>query len=422
MRKGKTPPPRAKKPSKGDVLFIHSNFPGQFRDITTMMVKDGYRCVAIGGKPAPGMTGVPIVRWSHAKGTTPNIFPAAIRAEADLIRGRAAADAALHLKGQGFDPKLIIGHPGWGETTAMRQIWPNAKIILFGEFYYHAEGTDIDFDPEFEKPDFDRGYIGYAKNATLAMAYADADAIVCPTKFQASTLPEVFHSRVHIIHEGIDTRKARPNPDAKLTLPNGRVLDRSTPVVTHVNRHLEPLRGLHAYMRALPALMEAVPEAHAVVIGNESASGYGAKPPDSRTWKQFFWDEIKDRVDPTRVHFFGRTDHDTMISALQISAAHVYYTYPFVLSWSLLEALSCECLVVASDTKPLHEAITSGENGVLLDFFDTKALSGTLIEACRTPEKFSSIRRSARQTAVSRYDNTTHGLPEWKELIRRLTA
>jgi glycosyltransferase involved in cell wall biosynthesis len=416
MRRPRTPPPRTPKKPK-DVLFVHNNFPGQFGDLALAMQKVGYRVAAIAAGKAPGVPGVPMARWGHKKGTTEGIFRAAIRAEADLIRARAAADSAMALKKQGFDPKVIVGHPGWGETVGLKLIFPNAKQVLFGEFYYHGVGSDIDFDTEFDPPDFDRSFIGYSKNATLAMAYCEAEVIVCPTRYQASTLPEALQHRVRVIHEGVDTGRASPDLSATLALPDGRVLDRSVPVFTHVNRHLEPLRGLHSFLRGLPKALGELPEAQAIIIGNESASGYGGKAPDGRTWKQYFWDEVRGQLDESRVHFLGRTTHEQMISAMRISAAHVYYTYPFVLSWSLLEAMSCECLVLASDTEPVRDAIQDGVNGRLLDFFDRAALGEALIDAWRNKDAYAEVRKAARRTVVENFDQATIGRPQWLDLV-----
>ena len=424
LRKG-PPPPKRKAPPKippklaggpKGVLFVHSNFPGQFRDMAETLRDRGERIAAIGAHTAPGVEGVAIAKWKSERGSTKDIFRPATRAEADMIRGRAALEAAMKLKDGGFYPDLIVGHPGWGETLYLRMIWPEAKVILFGEYYYHPFGSDIDFDTELDKPDFEKSLVGYAKNATMGMTYSEADAIVCPTPFQAATLPKNVQHVVHLIHEGVDTDKASPNPDATLTLPDGRVLDRSTPVITHVNRHMEPMRGIHPFLRALPKALAAVPEAEVVVIGNAASSGYGAKAPDGGTWRDYFLKEIGNKLDLSRVHFLGRTSHDTMISALQISAAHVYYTYPFVLSWSLLEAMACECLVLASDTPPVHDAIEDGVNGIMHDFFDPAALSRSIIEACREPEKFEPIRRAARRSVVERFDRKL-GRPAWLELI-----
>lgn len=339
-----------------------------------------------------------------------------------MIRGRAALEAGMKLKDAGFYPELILGHPGWGETVYLKMIWPESKVILFGEYYYHPFGSDIDFDRELDKPDFEKSLVGYSKNATMGMTYAEADAIICPTPYQASTLPKNVQHVVRVIHEGVDTVTARPNPDATLTLPNGRVLDRSTPVITHINRHMEPMRGIHPFLRSLPKALAEVPDAEVIVIGNAAASGYGAKSPDGGTWRDYFLKEIAGKVDMSRVHFLGRTSRDTMLSALQLSRAHVYYTYPFVLSWSLLEAMACECLVLASDTAPVHDAITNGVNGILNDFFDVNALSDAIIAGCREPERFEAIRKEARRSAVERFDRSTVGRPQWLELIEEVRS
>jgi glycosyltransferase involved in cell wall biosynthesis len=425
------PPPRPKAPPKippklaggpKGILFVHSNFPGQFRDLAEVFRDRGERIAAIGAHTAGGVEGVPMAMWKSDRGSTKNIFRPATRAEADFIRGRAALDAAQKLKDSGFNPELIIGHPGWGETIYLKMIWPKAKVILFGEYYYHAEGSDIDFDHELDPVDFEKGLVGYSKNATMAMAYAEADAIVCPTPFQAATLPPNIQHVIRLIHEGVDTDKASPNPDATFTLPNGRVLDRSTPVITHVNRHMEPMRGIHPFLRSLPKALAAVPDAEVIVIGNASTSGYGAKAPDGGPWRDYFLKEVGPKLDMSRVHFVGRTTHDQMLSALQISRAHVYYTYPFVLSWSLLEAMSCECLVLASDTPPVHDAIEDGVTGIMHSFFDPAALSASIIEALREPEKFAEMRKAARRHVVEHFDKARVGRPQWLELIEEVRA
>ena len=400
----------------GDILFVHNNFPGQFGFLAeTMRSKD--RCAAIASTSGRKLPGVSMFQWKLARGTTKGIFEPAVRAEADFLRAKVAADCALKLKKQGFDPELIIGHPGWGETLFLKEIFPGAKQILHGEFYYHPSGADVGFDPEFGLPSLDDRFRVYAKNATLSLAYGEAEQIVCPTRFQASLLPPAFAARTRIIHEGVDTDSVKPIPDARLTLADGRVLDRSTPVITFINRRFEPLRGFHIFMRALPDLLAAVPDAHVVLIGASDGSGYGGSAPNNKPWKQNLLREVESRLDMTRVHFTGRLPYDQMLAALSLSAAHVYYTYPFVLSWSALEAMACECFVVASDTAPVRDAIENNVNGVLLDFFDVEALSRMLIKACREPQSFVGLRRAARQTAIDRFDRTRICQPAWLRLI-----
>jgi glycosyltransferase involved in cell wall biosynthesis len=407
---------------RGKLLFVHTNFPAQFGPVAMAAAEAGAQCVVIGSETARGVEGVePVLRWSLKRGTTSNIFPLAVRAEADLLRGRAAADCALQLKAEGFEPDVIVGHPGWGETLFLREIFPAAKQLLYGEFYYHASGADVGFDPEFPAVAGEEPFRVHAKNATLAMALAEADQIVCATPFQASLLPSVFQPRTAIIHEGVETQSVVRRRSARVRLQSGQILDDSKPVVTFVNRHLEPLRGFHIFMRALPALLDSVPDAHALVIG-DNRKGYGQAAPDGATWKERLVGELGDRLDFSRVHFLGRVRHAELLAAFSISRAHVYYTYPFVLSWSLLEAMACECLIIGSDTAPLHDVITHGRNGILLDFFDVAALSDTLIQCCRRPREFDPMRAAARATILDRFDRQRHGLPAWQTLLDSMVA
>jgi len=398
-------------------LFVHNNFPGQFGFIAEALRSRGVQCVAIGSPTARQLPGIPLLQWRPTRGSTDGIFVPATRAEADFIRGRAAAECALALKDHGFEPDLIIGHPGWGETLFLREIFPGARQIIHGEFYYRTQGADVDFDPEFGLPSMDERFRIHAKNATMALAYSEADRIVCPTPFQASTLPEVFQARVRLIHEGVDTDHIRPKPDARLILADGRVLDRSVPVITFINRHLEPLRGFHTFVRALPKVLAQVPEAQVVVIGSGEPGGYGALPPEGTTRKRHFLSEVAEALDLRRVHFTGRLPHDQMLAALCISAAHVYYTYPFVLSWSLLEAMACECLIIGSDTAPVRDAVRHEENGLLLDFFDVGALTQALVKACQEPQTFQGLRRAARKTVLERFDRSRLCQPAWLHLV-----
>jgi len=294
----------------------------------------------------------------------------------------------------------------------------SARQVAYAEYYYRAHGGDVGFDPEFKAPSLDEKFRVHAKNATMAMVFGEADRIVAPTPFQAGLLPVAFRSRTAIIHEGVDTDLVRPAPNARLTV-GGRVLDRSKPIITFINRRFEPLRGYHVFMRALPRVLAQVPDAEILLIGSEQPGGYGLPPPKGATWKQLFLDEVKDSLDPSRVHFTGPLPHGEMLAALSLSRAHVYYTYPFVLSWSLLEATASECLVIASDTAPVRDAIRSGENGLLFDFFDHDALAEALVEACRSPERFAPLRKAARETVIADF-NRARCSAAWVDLLEGL--
>lgn len=400
------------------VLFVHNNFPAQFRSLAEALVARGVPCAAIaqqhGGEGVPG---VPWIRYALPRGSTEGILPLAVRAEADLLRGSMALEAAKRAASQGFTPDVIIGHTGWGETVLLKEVWPQARQVLYPEFFYAGHGLDIGFDTEFKPVTEPAILLGTTKNAISALSLTKADAIVCPTPFQASTLPKVFQPLVRVIHEGIDVEAIRPAPAEPFALDDGRVLPPGAPVVTHVNNNMEPLRGLHIFARALPRLMAEVPDAQVILIGQTSSHGYSGAAPDGRTWTDVCFDGVE--IDRSRTHFLGRVPHARMLAALRLSTAHVYYSYPFVLSWSLAESMASGCYVIGSDTAPLRDAIEDGVNGRLLPFFDPAALSEALIAACREPGRSAPMREAARRTAERLFDRRT-GLSRWIGLLREM--
>ena len=400
-----------------DVLFIHNNFPAQFLHLAPRLQARGARCFAIGSHTARDL-GFPLKRWKLNRGTTPGLFPLATRAEADLLRARAAAACAVDFRNEGFDPALIIGHPGWGEPLLMKEVFPEARQIAYAEYFYHSTGTDVDFDPEFQKtPALDDRFRVYAKNMCFGLAYGEADAIVSPTAFQAGQLPATFRAKTSVIHEGVDIDQIRPRPEARFVLPDGRVLDRSTPVITYVSRRFEHVRGFHIFMRALPRLLQARPDVQVLIVGTDSTNSYQGEVKDGVTFKQRMLQELGDRLDHSRLHWTGHVPFDRMLDAMAVGRAHVYYTSPFVLSWSLLDAMAMGCLVLGSDTPPLREVIRHGENGLLHDFFDVDALSEAMIRACETPQAFEPLRAAARRTIVDRFDRERQCLPAWLRLV-----
>ncbi|HET6970647.1 MAG TPA: glycosyltransferase [Phenylobacterium sp.] len=399
------------------VLFVHNNFPGQFQDLAQALSERGAPCAAIAQAHAHGMGKVRMARFQLARGSTPGIAPLAVRAEADLIRARGAYDAAKALKAEGWDPAIIVGHPGWGEMTFLADVFPRARRVAFAEFYYRGRGYDVGFDTEFLPFDDEAVLRAEAKNMAMAMAYGEADAIVAPTEFQASLLPPVFRREARVIHEGVDVEAIRPAPAEPFLLDDGRVIAPGTPVVTHVNNKMEPLRGLHILARALPRLLAEVPDAQVLIVGQESQRAYGGTAPEGRSWRDVCFEGVD--YDPARVHFLGRVPHARMLAALRLGVAHVYYTYPFVLSWSLAEAMAAGCYVIGSDTPPLHDAIEDGVNGRLLPFFDVAALSEALVAACRDPAASAPLRAAARQTAVAKFSHAK-GREAWIALLREL--
>ena len=407
------------------ILFIHNNFPAQFGFLARRLQAEGHRCAAIASSTGRAIPCVALATWRIARGTTPGIFSPATRAEADMLRGAAAAGEAVALRAKGFSPDLVVAHPGWGESLFVREVFPSARQILYGEFYYLSAGADVGFDPEFGTPSLAEAIRVHAKNATGVLAYTHADRIVSPTRFQGSLLPEMFQDRLRVIHEGVDTQAVRPDGGrpGRVLLPGGVVLDAEAPVVTFVNRRFEPMRGFHTFMRALPALLARVPAAQIVLIGADHPGTYGAPAGEGTTWKARLLAELEGRLDLTRIHFTGTLPLAEMHALMSISRAHVYLTYPFALSWSCLEAMALGCLVVGSRTAPVEEAIEHGRNGLLVDMFDAPALSECLVDLCSRPrEAFAQVRAAARQTILDRYDRERVCEPAWASLVEEVLA
>ena len=366
----------------------------------------------------PGLPGIEVVRYKPARSTSREIHPWAAEFETKIIRGEACAAAALRLKADGFMPDVIVANPGWGESLFLKDVWPGARLLALIEFYYAARGLDYDFDREFCRADMAREARLRVKNAHMLLTLEAMDWGVSPTRFQAGTVPRSYRDRVSVIFDGIDTTIVQPDSSAAIAV-NGRTLRAGDEVLTFVNRNLEPYRGYHILMRALPEILEKRPNAVALIVGGDEVS-YGAAAPNGKTWKQIFYDEVKARLDPNRVIFLGRIAYPQYLKVLQVSRCHVYLTYPFVLGWSCIEAMSAGCLVVGSRTPPVEEVIEHGKNGLLVDFFDVNALAAAVIDGLARPEQYAPLRAAARQTAIERYDLRSICLPQHIALIQRL--
>ena len=427
-----------------NLLFIHQNFPGQFKHLAPALAQQGHQVTAMTLQKPEVSTwqGVRLAPYSVSRGTTNGIHPWVSDFETKTIRAEACFRAALQLKAQGYTPDAIIAHPGWGESLFLNEVWPQAKLGLYCEFFYHSQGADVGFDPEF--PATDPGDVCRLrlKNLNNLLHFECADAGLSPTHWQASTFPEPFRQRIRVIHDGLDTDALAPNPAVQLTLTTGAAatgtgstagpgtqvtLGQGDEVITFVNRNLEPYRGYHCFMRALPALLRRRPKARVLIVGGEEVS-YGARPDPSihgpKTWKQLFIDEVRPQIpdaDWARVHFLGKLSYPHFIALLQCSSVHVYLTYPFVLSWSLLEAMSLGCAIVASDTPPLHEAIQHNETGRLVDFFDTAGLANAISELLDDPASRQRLGANARAFAQATYDLKRVCLPQqlaWVEALQ----
>ncbi len=400
------------------ILFVHNNFPAQFRNIVTALsAAGGVEMAAIGCETAKSVTDVDVHRYQTPRGQA-NAHSFARRFDHECRRAEEVLYVATRLAKTGFTPDIIIVHPGWGENIPLRTVFPKAKIILYCEFYYRREGGDVGFDREFPSLGLD-GYVGLeARNASSLIGLASADFGLSPTQWQKSTFPAEFQSKISVIHEGIDTDIFAPNPRATLKLTGGEILSVEDEVLTYSARDLEPIRGFHIFMRALPEILAKRPKARVVIVGGEGVS-YGPPPRKDPTWKAAILRELGEALDPARVHFTGRLPYSDYLKMLQISSAHVYLTYPFVLSWSLIEALSVGCMVIASDTPPVREII-DGANGIAVPFFSIDKLAAAACSALGDRDGHLDFRKNARKTAQQYFDARQVCVPELIAFLRSL--
>ena len=396
-------------------LFIHQNFPAQFRHVVKALADDpGNEVIAIGEarnlKDRPPLH--PKVRLLGYQGQSQGhkeTHHYLRDFEGHIRRGQAIVRLLLKLLEEGFKPDVVIAHPGWGEGLFLKDIFPAARHIQYFEYYYHGTGGDVGFDPEFPSTLDDQLRIRI-KNSTQQQSLIGCDQGISPTQWQKSRYPKELQHKIEVIHEGVDTEIVKPDVGAWVQI-NGQRFSAGDEIVTYVARNLEPYRGFHTFMRMLPKLQAKRPNARVIIVGGDEVS-YGKRLPEGQSYRQRYCAEVQDQVDWRKIHFVGKLPYMDYLKVLQVSAAHVYLTYPFVLSWSMLESMAAGCLLVASNTTPVQEVVEDGRNGLLVDFFDTERLATTIADALANPEKYASMRDQARQTIVEQYDLKTVCLPK----------
>lgn len=409
-----------------NILVIHQNFPGQFKHLAPALVQQGHRVVTLTlrNTDLKEWNGVKIIRYGLERRVSGSTHPWVADFEAHVLRGEACFRAALKLKKDGFSPDVILAHPGWGESLFLKEIWPNAKLGIYCEYFLRTHGTDYRFDPEFSNKDEADVCRVVTKNANYALHLDIADAFICPTEWQASTFPQAFMDKMTIVHDGIDTNMVYPCHSAFLTLNNILKLTKNNKIITFVNRNLEPVRGYHIFMRSLPEIIARRRNAHILIVGGNDVS-YGSRPDNGRTWKNIFIEEVKPYIsdkDWKRVHFLGKIPYNYFIIMLQISTVHVYLTYPFIVSWSLLEAMSAGCSIIASNTAPVKEIVSDGSTGILTDFFDIHGLADRVCMLLDDAKIRKTLGKNARNFVREKYDLQRVCLPKQLEWVSALAG
>ena len=398
-------------------LFIHQNFPGQYVHLVRCLAaQPGNQVYFITQPNGNEMAGVRKLTYPADARPRINCHAYSVEFDRAIYVASHVARVCRELRTEGFKPDLVVGHSGWGETMFIKDVFPDVPLLANFEFYYHNQGVDVGFDPEFVSIFQDPSFLR-ARNATNLVAFEASDWGHSATQWQRSLYPPAMQARITAIHEGVDTDIVRPNPDASFRIPGStHTLTRRDEVITYVARNLEPYRGFHVFMRSLPEILRRRKRAQVVIAGADGVS-YGMPPPPKSSFREMMVLELGSKLDLSRVHFVGRLDYHDYLNLLQVSAAHVYLTYPFVLSWSFIEAMASGCLIVGSRTPPVLEVLREGVNGLAVDFFSHQELAQRIQVALEQPVKMRALREAARATAVASYDLKRVLLKRWEELI-----
>lgn len=400
------------------ILFIHPSFPAQYKHLIHHFAKDpAHQVVFISKEHKTDVPqGVTNIVYKPARSASPLTHRYLLGAEKAVLNGQEVWRVCRKLKEEEqFTPDIICVHPGWGDGLFLKDIYPDTPVLAYFEFFYRSHGADVNFDPELPTTLDDDARVRM-KNTTNLVNLDMCDWGISPTHWQKSMHPEVYHSKISVIHEGIDTQKVKANPEVSLSLPNGTTLRKGDPIITYVTRNFEHYRGSHQFLRAVKLIQEKHPTVQVIAVGADEVS-YGRQAPKGKRYRHMMLEEVQ--PDLSRLHFTGPVPYEHFLRILQVSTAHIYLTVPFVLSWSAMEAMAAECLVIGSATPPVQEVITDGENGLLVDFFSPQQIADTALKVLEAPEKYDALRKAARQTVVDQYDISLL-LPKQIELITQL--
>jgi glycosyltransferase involved in cell wall biosynthesis len=402
------------------VLCVHQNFPGQYLHVVKHLGSlPGNQVIFITQRKDVEIPGVRKIIYKPRRTSSPQVHHYLRESEAAVLNAQEVARIAMDLRNAGFTPDVMLGHNGWGEIWYLKDIFPNSPLIGYFEFFYRMTGADVGFDPA-DPITADTAPRLRTKNLGNLLALDTADLGQCPTEWQKSVYPRRYQTILNVIHEGIDTQVVKADPTARLLIAESKVeFAAGEEIVTYIARNLEPYRGFPSFMRSLPRILASRPNARVIIVGGDDVS-YGARLPEGQTFRQRMLTELAGSIDLSRVHFLGKISYPAFIKVLQVSRVHVYLTYPFVLSWSMLEAMAAGCLVVGSRTQPVEEVIQHGANGLLVDFFSPEQIADRVIDALEDANSFASLRRNARQTVVDRYDLRTICLPAHLRLLNML--
>jgi glycosyltransferase involved in cell wall biosynthesis len=329
------------------ILFLHLNFPGQFRHLAAALAAAGhdvaFLCQTHYGRSLPG------VRRLCMKG---RLGHGALQQGGgnQLQRAQMAAkqyrQAMAQLQGEGWQPDVVVSHSGWGCGLHVKELWPRCRHVSYLEWWFDPQSQLLSHDPSNQAlglgPEVAPGF--WLRNQHLALELVAADAIVTPTQWQRQQLPPRLQEHCQVIFDGVDSRRFKPDPSQRS----------STPLLTYGTRGMEPMRCFPELVRELPALLASWPELRVEIAGGDGIH-YGGQTPAEGSWKAWAEQRLAEPLATGQVLWRGQLAGDQYVRWLQSSWCHVYLTQPFVASWSLVEALACGCTLIASDVPPVRE-------------------------------------------------------------------
>jgi glycosyltransferase involved in cell wall biosynthesis len=384
------------------ILFLHPNFPAQFRHLATTLGQNKNYEIVYGTKRQEGeISGVRKLIYNPSREARKETHHYVRTLENAVLEGQAIYRLGDQLKKEGFYPDIVYGHSGWGPTLFIKDIFPKATLLCYFEWFYNAHGSDADFNPLDPLNADDEARIRI-KNAPILIDLYSCNYGLCPTRWQKQQFPPEYQDKITVLHDGVDTDYFQPKPGHQLTLPRINLdLSQTSEIVTYVARGMEPYRGFPQLIETISILQKRRPNCHFVIVG-ENRVAYGKKLPEGQSYKDLMLEKFP--LDLSRVHFTGLLPYGEYLQVLQASSVHIYLTYPFVLSWSMLESLSTGCLVIASNTPPVKEVIQDGYNGLLVSFFSPEKIANRVEEVLDHPTKMEPIRVKARETIVNNYN------------------
>ncbi|MBC8718528.1 glycosyltransferase family 4 protein [Ochrobactrum sp. Marseille-Q0166] len=400
------------------IAFVHRRGFGQFAALANNLATSGHDVSLICETVDRRLPAVRVIRHRVESGPRPNGAMARYLEIPDHHTriGYRVAETLESMARHGQAPDIVIGHIGWGSMMFVKDVLPSTPALGYCEFFYRANGADVGFAPE-DKTGLETRKRLRLRNMAQLVTLDGIDGGFSPTHWQKGLYPASVQKRIAVVHEGVDTKLFYPDRHASIELPSGRVLKAGeSQVITFVARDLEPYRGFPQALEAAKKIIRQNNDAIFVFVGGDGVS-YGTPPPGGGSWREYLLRDIE--LPPDRIIFPGTISHAQLRKLYQISSAHIYLTYPFVLSWSVIEAMACGALIIGSDTPPVREVIRAGKNGLLVSFYDTDALAETILNVLRDPDACLPMRAAARRTIEKRF-RLSECLRQQKTLIEAL--